>query len=129
MGEGVRPEHLNDDRLGRVLDKLYYAGLTEIFVRIALQAARQFGFKMNSLHLDSSSFHVDGEYTSNIKSGKLESGVVEITYGYSRDHRPDLKQFSLDLMYSGEGDIPLYLRVADGNESDSAIFAHLRSGL
>jgi len=36
-----------------------------------------------------------------------------------------LKQFILDLMCSGDGDIPLYLRVADGNESDSAIFAKL----
>ncbi|NEO12290.1 MAG: hypothetical protein F6J98_23785 [Moorea sp. SIO4G2] len=35
-----------------------------------------------------------------------------------RDHRPDLKQFILDLMCSGDGDIPLYLRVADGNEVD-----------
>jgi len=43
LGEGVRPEHLNDDRLGRVLDKLYW-GLTEIFVRVALQA-RQLGSK------------------------------------------------------------------------------------
>jgi transposase len=36
LGEGIQPEHLNDDRLGRVLDKLYNAGLTEIFIRIAL---------------------------------------------------------------------------------------------
>jgi len=46
----------------------------------------------------------------------------EITYGYSRDHRPDLKQFILDLMCSGDGDIPLR---GDGNESDSAMFATL----
>lgn len=123
LGEGVRPEHLNDDRLGRVLDKLYQAGLTEVFVTVALQAARQFGVKMNSLHLDSSSFHVDGKYTNNIKDGEPEPAAIEITYGYSRDHRPDLKQFILDLMCSGDGDIPLYLRVANGNESDSAMFA------
>jgi transposase len=41
------------------------------------------------------------------------------------DHRPDLKQFIVDLMCSGDGDIPLYLRVGDGNETDSAIFAQL----
>ncbi|NEQ80370.1 MAG: hypothetical protein F6K26_08945 [Moorea sp. SIO2I5] len=41
------------------------------------------------------------------------------------DHRPDLKQFMVDLMCSGDGDIPLYLRVASGNESDQAIFAQL----
>lgn len=123
LGEGIRPEHLNDDRLGRVLDKLYEAGLTEVFVTVALCAARKFGVKMDSLHLDSSSFHVDGDYINNATAEKAEPEGIEITYGYSRDHRPDLKQFILDLMCSGDGDIPLYLRVADGNESDSAMFA------
>ena len=28
-------------------------------------------------------------------------------------------------MCSGDGDIPLYLRVADGNELDKAVFAQL----
>jgi len=45
-------------------------GLTEIFVRV--KHKQDNWVKMNSLHLDSSSFHVDGEYTSNIKSGELE---------------------------------------------------------
>lgn len=48
-----------------------------------------------------------------------------LTHGYSRDHRPDLKQFIVDLMCSGDGDIPLYLRVGDGNETDSAMFGKL----
>jgi len=122
LGEGIHPEHLNDDRLGRVLDKLYQAGLTEVFITVALCAARKFGVKMNSLHLDSSSFHVDGEYINNSYE-QVEPRNIEITYGYSRDHRPDLKQFIVDLMCSGDGDIPLYLRVADGNEADSAMFA------
>ncbi|WP_414588366.1 IS1634 family transposase [Scytonema sp. PCC 10023] len=123
LGEGIRSEHLNDDRLGRVLDKLYQAGLTEIFVTVALSAARQFGVKMHTLHLDSSSFHVDGEYINKASSEETEPGAINITYGYSRDHRPDLKQFILDLICSGDGDIPLYLRLADGKESDSAMFA------
>lgn len=125
LGEGIRPEHLNDDRLGRILDKLYSTGITEVFVTVALAAARKFGVKMDSLHLDSSSFHVDGEYRNNTKAQKPEPEAIEITYGYSRDHRPDLKQFILDLMCSGDGDIPLYLRVGDGNEADSAMFATL----
>src|SRR4028119_2480507 len=50
---------------------------------------------------------------------------VKITYGYSRDHRPDLKQFILDLICSGDGDVPLFLRVASGNESDNSIFASI----
>ena len=50
---------------------------------------------------------------------------IQITYGYSRDHRPDLKQFILDLICSGDGDVPLFLRVASGNESDNSLFASI----
>jgi transposase len=124
LGEGIRPEQLNDDRLGRILDKLAESGLTETFVTVALRAARQFGVKLNSLHLDSSSFHVDGEYLQT-QAEIAEPGAIHITHGYSRDHRPDLKQFIVDLMCSGDGDIPLYLRVGDGNETDSAMFGKL----
>ena len=124
LGAGIRPEHLNDDRLGRILDKLAESGLTETFVTVALSAARQFGVKLDSLHLDSSSFHVDGEYLQT-QEPIVELGAIHITHGYSRDHRPDLKQFIVDLMCSGDGDIPLYLRVGDGNETDSAMFGQL----
>ena len=126
MAEGIQPEHLNDEPLGRVLDKLYDAGLTEIFIRVPLSAADRFGVKMDSFHLDSSSFHVHGDYgTGTDDEASAQSGLITITYGYSRDHRPDLKQFILDLMWSGDGDIPLYLRVAHGNEVDSAMFGTL----
>lgn len=86
--------------------------------------------KINSLHLDSTSFHVHGEYQTDDESdserAENEEPVgIKITKGYSRDHRPDLKQFIVDLMCSSDGDIPLYLRVADGNESDKAVFAEL----
>ena len=126
MAEGIQPEHLNDEPLGRVLDKLYDGRLTEIFIRVALSAAGRFGVKMDSFHLDSSSFHVHGDYeTGTDDEASAQSGLITITYGYSRDHRPDLKQFILDLMWSGDGDIPLYLRVANGNEVDSAMFGTL----
>lgn len=125
IGEGIQPEHLNDDRMGRVLDELFEAGLTEVFVEIALSAAKQFGVATDSVHLDSSSFHVDGVYRIEGESDNAHNSAIRITHGYSRDHRPDLKQFAVDLMCSGDGDIPLYLRVADGNEADKAVFAQL----
>ena len=126
LGEGIQPENLNDEPLGRVLDKLYDAGLTEIFIRVPLSAADRFGVKIDSFHLDSSSFHVHGDYgTGTDDEASAQSGLITITYAYSRDQRSDLKQFILDLMCSGDGDIPLYLRVADGNEVDSAMFGTL----
>ena len=36
LGAGVRAEHLNDDRLGRVLDALYLGGLNQLFMSIGL---------------------------------------------------------------------------------------------
>ena len=57
---------------------------------VALSAARQFGVKLDSLHLDSSSFHVDGEYLQP-QQQIVEPGAIHITHGYSRDHRPDFE--------------------------------------
>jgi transposase len=121
IAPGVKPEHLNDDRLGRVLDKLFEAELTKVFVGVAMRAAARFGISANSVHLDATSLHVHGEYAE----GEGEPAAIRLTHGYSRDHRPDLKQFVVDLMCTGEGGIPLFLRVADGNEADQAAFAGL----
>lgn len=116
IGEGIQPEHLNDDRLGRVMDKLYLSGLSQVFTLVALGAAKKFGVAIDFAHLDSSSFHMHGKYENNLprvafingefsthdpKWSDLEEtfalNPIEINYGYSRDHRPDLKQFILDL--------------------------------
>ncbi|MEG4230461.1 IS1634 family transposase [Microcoleus sp. N9_B2] len=144
LGTGIQASHLNDDRLGRVLDKLYLTGITEIFTTIALSAAQKFEINTDTSHLDSSSFHLHGKYEQELPSvsfssietdsNQLDNSSInhqtspipiEITYGYSRDHRPDLKQFILDLICSGDGDVPLFLRVASGNESDNSIFASI----
>lgn len=133
IGEGIQPSHLNDDRLGRALDKFHCYGVTKLFTTLAMKAARQFGVSMTSVHLDSSSFHVDGQYRlsedASTADGDAESDeavenlqVIQITHGYSRDHRPDLKQFMLDTICSADGDVPLYLRVGDGNEADKTTF-------
>ncbi len=42
-----------------------------------------------------------------------------------RDYRPDLKQFTLALITSGDGDVPLYLRVGNGNDADQAVFTEV----
>jgi transposase len=59
------------------------------------------------------------------KDSSSPPAPITITKGYSRDHRPDLKQFIIDLIVSGDGGIPLFLRVADGNEQDKVIFGEI----
>jgi len=129
LGETIRPEHLHDDKLGKVLDKLFKADLTRLFVRVALEAARHFGVDRHVVHLDSSSFHVHGQYEPKPRWDEVmeNEGMasITITHGYSREQRPDLKQFVVDLMSVSDADVPLYFRVADGNEADKAVFADL----
>lgn len=101
-------EHLNDDRLGRVLDALYLGGLSQLFVVICQVAARKFGIEGKSAHFDSTSFAVEGEYLSQLPGVEGVAPVpITITYGYSRDRRPDLKQFVMNLVCWSDGDIPL----------------------
>jgi transposase len=131
LGEGIKPEHLNDDRLGEVLDKLYEQGLSAIFLGISLSATQKFGVAVESAHLDSTSFHLHGNYeeASLPQTGSdetvAEPTAIEIAYGYSRDHRPDLKQFVMNLICTGDGEIPVWLEMASGNQSDKAKFAEI----
>lgn len=126
IGEGIKPEHLNDDRIGRALDSLSNQGLTSLLTSIAMLAHQKYNLSTKSLHLDSSNFSLEGSYEMGSSDKSTESTEsVKITYGYSKDHRPDLKQFMMDVICTGDGDIPLFVRIGDGNESDRAIFAQL----
>ncbi len=84
---GLTAEMLNDDSLGRALDILHEKGETEVFAQVASHALRVYGIEHRFVHLDTTSFSVEGEYDR-----PEEPGIIRITYGYSRDHRPDLKQ-------------------------------------
>jgi hypothetical protein len=53
--------------------------LTQLCIKIALAAIKIFGVKINSLHLDSSSMSVEGEY---LQEGGVEKGILKITHGY-----------------------------------------------
>ena len=137
LGKGILPEHLNDDKIGRVMDKCYDYGISELFLLIALAAAKKYQVNLGYSHLDSSSFSVHGEYkellpllTESSSSASTQVDVVKeipikITHGYSRDHRPDLKQFMLNMIVSGDGDVPIFIETGSGNQSDKKVFGEI----
>lgn len=142
IGQGVKPEYLNDDKLGRVMDKLFIKGLDTLFLKIALNTVKKFNISLLSSHLDSSSMHVHGQYNTSLpevifenqQTGNTQDSEelvvkspqgITITYGYSRDHRPDLKQFIIELICSGDADIPIFLKLASGNQADSSCFGQI----
>ena len=130
LGKGVKAEDLNDDKLGRVMDKLYKYGLSKLFLAIGLEVIKKYKVSTKYSHLDSTSFHLHGQYNNRENKDQKEIEVnrenpIVITKGYSRDHRPDLKQCLLDLIVSSDGDIPIFIRGGSGNESDKAIFGKI----
>ena len=133
LGQGILPEHLNEHKIGRVMDKLYDYGLSELFLLIALTAVKKYQINLDFSHLDSSSFSVHGQYNQ-VLSPQSESPEQElevepipitITHGYSRDRRPDLKQFILDLIVAGDGNIPVFIEAASGNQNDKKAFGKI----
>ena len=126
LGTGVSSEQLNDDRLGRVLDGLYVSGVTSVFLALCLSAVKRYGLICERAHLDATSMSVTGAYLNVSEGAPLTGSVpIEICHGYSRDHRPDLKQFVMNLVCWGDGDIPAFIELADGNQSDKARFAEV----
>ncbi|MFL9937245.1 IS1634 family transposase [Paraburkholderia sp. RL18-103-BIB-C] len=119
---GVRAEdmeHLGDDRLGRALDRLFDADRAALLTEVALAVGERFGVNFDECHNDSTSISFCGSYRG--ASGRKIRGRTApvITYGHSKDHRPDLKQLLFILTMSADGNIPVAFRCTDGNASDS----------
>ena len=87
LGEGIKAEELNDDKLGRTIDKLYRAGLSKLFLMIALDAIKRYQINTKYSHLDSTSIHLHGEYKTD--KAKEERGIIKenpiyIAQGYKK---------------------------------------------
>jgi transposase len=95
--------------------------VTEIYSLIAATAAKRLGLAPTFVHLDSTSFHVDGRYNS---EEEPEAGVIHITRGDSRDHRPDLNQVMLEWIVAPQAGIPVLMQPLSGNASDGEPFGH-----
>ena len=120
IADGITPEELNDDCLGDALDRLFEAGLTEVFYSVAKHAVQRFELESKVAHLDSTSISFEGEFDVE----RSHPAEVRITHGYNKDGRQDLKQLVVQLICSAQGGIPLWFEALSGNSSDKATFAH-----
>jgi transposase len=110
---------LGDDRIGRALDRLFDADRAALLTEVVLSVGRKFAVRFAELHNDSTSIHFCGQYRAATGHSIRGRSAPAITYGYSKDHRPDLKQLLFILTTEAEGGVPVQFRVADGNASDS----------
>ena len=118
---GLEPDQvdgLNDDRVGRALNRLFDADRASLMTTIVVRAMQEFDVKLDQFHNDSTSITFSGNYSQ--ATGRKIRGrkAVSITYGHNKDHRPDLKQLLWILTVSADGSVPVHYRLCDGNTSD-----------
>lgn len=116
---GVRAEYFNRFKLGRTLDAAHNYGLESLFGTLSASVCRQEQVDCSFGCEDTTSFSTTGEHLPD-----EDTEAVIITHGYSKDHRPDLKQVVLELMVSQDGGIPLLMKCWNGNDDDNSIFKH-----
>jgi transposase len=112
-------EHLSDDRIGRALDRLFDADRAALLTDVVVAVGQRFGVRFEEFHNDSTSIRFCGQYRAASRRTIRGRRAPAITYGYSKDHRPDLKQLLFILTMDADGNVPVHFRCADGNASDS----------
>jgi transposase len=114
MGKRVDPKVFSDDNAGRAMDRLFQYGTTQLFTKIALKAFEAFSPSSRFVHFDTTSVSVFGDYLHS------EDSPRHLTYGHSKDKRPDLKQFIFSMFCVG-GNVPIFGKAENGNASDKAL--------
>jgi transposase len=114
---GLRPEevkYIQDDRIGRGLARFYHSRHKDVFFRLALRAIKIFELDCSRIHHDTTTVTFAGKYPG--------WSVQELlTHGINKDHRPDLKQLVLGLSVTGDGAVPIWHRIYDGNQTDDRL--------
>lgn len=110
LGESIAPSCFNDANLGMAVDKIYEKGTQSIISKISQTAFAEFGVDARRLNFDTTSVPVYGDYTRE----EDDEPPFKITYGYSKDKRPDLKQFLISMLCV-DRNISIFGATKDGN--------------
>ncbi len=111
--------HLNDDRVGRCLDRLFDADIASLTLSVVTHAVREFAVELDELHNDSTTVTFHGAYDEAAEeTTRRGKPTPAITWGHNKDHRPDLKQLLFILTVARDGAVPVQFRVQSGNVAD-----------
>jgi transposase len=109
---------LNDDRVGRTLDRLFDADRATMITEAVLGVVRRFDISTSQIHNDSTTVTLTGSAYPGGGGQRGGKAVAKPTFGHSKDHRPDLVQLLFILSISADGAVPIAYRIEDGNTTD-----------
>jgi transposase len=105
-----------DDRLADTLDAIYDYGIGNLEMLITRHMINHFDIQTTVAHNDTTSASTFGNCDKHPGEG------ITITYGYSKKHRQDLKQFVWSLSVSNDAAFPLYQQAYSGNTADVSTY-------
>lgn len=116
-------EAVSDDAIGQGLDRLFDADRAGLLTAVVVAATEVFDLRLSELHQDTTSISFCGQYREARGRSMRSRRAPLITYGWSKAHRPDLKQLLWVLTTTADGAVPVQFRCEDGNTSDSRTHA------
>jgi transposase len=120
---------LNDDRVGRALTRLFDADRASLLTELIVGVVAEFNVDTAEMHNDSTSISVHGRYADADGTPRRGKPTAEVTFGHSKDHRPDLKQLVWILTVAADGAVPMAYRLADGDTCDDPTHVPTWDGL
>jgi transposase len=112
---GPTPEQLNDDRLGRALERLA-AHAEAIQAALVLNAIDRFELDVTQIHYDLTTVELYGAYEA--EADGPPGPAPRPTYGRTKSGRKHVKQIQLGLDVVGDGGVPVGHLPLDGNAAE-----------
>jgi hypothetical protein len=111
----VYGDKFSDDVLARALDRLFETDRASLLTGAVLQAVNADGVDLSQIHQDTTSVKLTGAYQ------KQQRRTAQLVRGFSKDHRPDLRQLVYELSVTHDGAIPVLFKAHDGNRTDDSL--------
>ena len=112
-------QYLNDDRIGRCLDRLFQADVPRLVLDMVRHVVQEFQVSLDELHNDSTTISFYGAYdNASQEEPRGTKQRLAVLFGHSKARRPDLKQLLYILTVTEDGGVPVYFTSASGNVTD-----------
>jgi len=109
----IEADQYFDDRLADTLDALFGYGIGDLDMLITGNMIDVFQIESQACHNDTTSVSMYGDADNN----KTEQSI-QLTFGHSKKHRKDLKQFVWSMSVSSDHAFPLFQQAYSGNTAD-----------
>lgn len=111
---GITGADLNDDRLGRALERLAEHG-EDVQAALVLKAIKQFKLDVHQVHYDITDVELYGAYET--EDG--QAVTPQPAYGRTKSGRKNVKQIQQGLSVTADGGVPICHLPLDGNTGES----------